>query len=162
MLKKIFVGLLIIVSFEGCLKGENGEYTCNYDACALKAPAPEIQAVKDYLDANNITAVEHCSGLFYVITEQGTGNTPTVCGAVKAIYEGKLTDGSVFAPKDTAAFYLDEVIRGWANGIPLVKGGGKIQLIIPPTLGYGNTTPPGSTIPPNSILIFDVKVEEVY
>jgi FKBP-type peptidyl-prolyl cis-trans isomerase FkpA len=162
MLKNFLVGLLVIAFFTGCLKGGNGEFKCNYDDCAVKAPASEIQSVKDYLAANNLAASEHCSGLFYIITEQGTGATPTVCGAVKAIYEGKLTDGTVFAPKDTASFYLNEVIRGWANGIPLVKGGGKIQLFIPPTLGYGNTTPQGSTIPPNSILVFDVKVEEVY
>jgi FKBP-type peptidyl-prolyl cis-trans isomerase FkpA len=159
MLKKFLVGFVLVASLAGCLKGENN-FTCNYDPCSFKAPASEVQSVRDYLAANGITAAEHCSGLFYIIEEQGTGNAPTVCGAVNSIYEGKLTDGSVFAPKDTANFYLNEVIRGWANGIPLVKKGGKIQLFIPPSLGYGKD--PYKSIPGNSILIFDVKLNEVY
>ena len=65
MLKKVLVGFVIMASFAGCLKGENNT-TCSYDECAVKAPASEIQAVQEYLTANNITnAQQHCSGFFY-------------------------------------------------------------------------------------------------
>lgn len=160
MLKKIVLGLLIVASFTGCLKNDSN-FTCNYDPCSYKAPASEIQAVQDYLTANNITATQHCSGFFYVIDNAGTGKTPTVCNDVNATYVGKLTDGSIFDQR-TADFSLSGVIRGWANGIPLVKTGGTIHLYIPPSLGYGDNPPLGSSIPQKAILVFDVTLNTVY
>jgi len=158
MLNKIFLGFLILASFSGCLKGKSN-YECNYDPCSFKAPASEIQAVKDYLDLHNITATQHCSGLFYTIDNPGTGASPLACGGVRATYVGKLTDGTQF-DANTADFMLNSVIRGWTNGIPLIKQGGKIHLYIPPSLGYGSSSIP--KIPANSILIFDVTLDTVY
>jgi len=160
MLKQILIGFVIVASFSGCLKNGENTFTCNYDPCNFKAPASEIQAVQDYLTANNITAQQHCSGLFYVIDNPGTGTAPTACNAVNATYTGKLTNGNVF-DQGTADFSLTRVILGWTNGIPLIKPGGTIHLYVPPSLGYGNQSPDAS-IPPNSILIFDVTLNGVY
>jgi FKBP-type peptidyl-prolyl cis-trans isomerase FkpA len=74
-------------------------------------------------------------------------------------YVGKLTDGTVFDQtqgSNTFSTYLYNVIRGWTNGLPYIKPGGKIHLYIPPTLGYGSQAI--GTIPGNSILIFDVEL----
>ena len=65
--------LAFLIVFTGCSK----EPKCSYNECAYKAPAAEIQAVKDYLTANNITATEHCSGLFYRVENPGTGTRPS-------------------------------------------------------------------------------------
>ena len=160
MLKKLLAGLLVIISFAGCLKGKN-EFKCNYNDCALKAPESEIQAVQDYLTAHSITATPHCSGLFYVIDDPGTGKPVTACGAVMATYVGKLADGTVFDDGTFEEFLpLSSLVRGWANAIPLIKEGGKIRLYIPPSLGYGNQD--HGSIPANSILIFDVTLDAVY
>jgi FKBP-type peptidyl-prolyl cis-trans isomerase FkpA len=78
---------------------------------------------------------------------------------VRATYIGKLTNGNQF-DAGTADFGLNQVIRGWTNGIPLIKQGGKIHLYIPPSLGYGNQAQ--GPIPANSILIFDVTLDVVY
>ena len=145
-----------------CMKKDT--YNCNFDACAIVAPAAEVQEIETYLAANNITgAVKHCSGLYYRITAAGTGATPTNCSVVAANYKGMLKNGTVFDQSSTAAttFELSGVIRGWQNGIPLIKEGGKMTLYIPPTLGYGAraVTDPatGATvIPANSMLIFDI------
>lgn len=147
--------------FTGCLKNKEAE--CNYDPCAYKAPASEIQAVQEYLATNNITATQHCSGLFYRIENEGTGTRANACSAVLARYKGMLTDGTVFdqSPAAGTGFYLNRVIQGWTNGIPLVKAGGRVVLYIPPSLGYGNQPPPGSVIPANAILIFEVDVLDV-
>lgn len=153
-MKNILLALVLIAAFSGCGKDE----TCNYDECALKAPASEIQSVQSYLTSQNITnAVQHCSGLFYVIDNIGTGKHPNACSAVTVQYKGTLTNGTVFDQDTTGiSFTLDGVIPGWRNGIPQIRTGGEIHLYIPPSLGYGNQQV--GSIPPNSILIFDVKL----
>jgi len=163
MLKKYIIGLVVISLFFGCKKADSSGTGCtvtNYDPCALKASASEIQAVKDYLAASNITATEHCSGLFYAIDAPGTGATPTLCSVVTVTYEGKLTNGTTFDSNTTgASFLLADLIEGWKVGIPLIKSGGSIRLYVPPTLGYGPNN--YGSIPGNSILVFRIDLKGV-
>ena len=163
MLKHYIAGFVIIFLFFGCKKADNFSSTCtvgNYDPCGFKAAASEIQAVKDYLSANSITATEHCSGLFYVIDAPGAGQTPTLCSKVTVTYEGKLTNGTVFDSKTTGVeFLLADLIEGWRIGIPLIKPGGSIRLYVPPSLGYGPNN--YGAIPGNSILVFRVDLTAV-
>jgi hypothetical protein len=57
--------MVIVLSFSSCLKSSTPK--CEFDACAVVAPANEIADVQAYLTANNITgAVQHCSGVFYL------------------------------------------------------------------------------------------------
>lgn len=153
---RVLLTVMVIVSlFTGCLKGEEPSLTCTYNECNFVAPATEIQQVRDYLTANNITATQHCSGLFYIIDEPGTGTKPTVCNNISFTYEGKLTNGTVFDKSATPiVFNLNELITGFKNGIPLLKAGGSMRLYVPPSLGYGNRQ--SGSIPPNSVLIFTV------
>ena len=72
---------------------------------------------------------------------------------------GKVFDSSVERGQPVE-FQLDQVIKGWTEGLQLVKKGGKIQLVIAPELGYGEQGA-GVSIPPNSTLIFDVEVLDV-
>ena len=156
MIKYILAALMAVGLMTGCKKE-----SCGYDECAVKAPASEIQAVQNYLASQNITnAIQHCSGLFYVIDTLGTGQHPNACAGVSVRYKGMLTNGSVFDPGPSASFSLREVITGWRNGIPLIRAGGKIRLYVPPTLGYGAGGFPPS-IPGNSILIFEVGLDAV-
>jgi FKBP-type peptidyl-prolyl cis-trans isomerase FkpA len=158
-MKKILLIVAIAVGLSGCLKGNN-EFNCTYDECAVKAPDNEVQELKDFLSANGISATQHCSGLFYTITQEGSGAKATPCNYIVFNYEGKLTNGSVFQKTDApAGLYLSQLITGFKNGIPYIKKGGKITLYIPPTLGYGNNPQPN--IPANSILIFDVELLDV-
>jgi FKBP-type peptidyl-prolyl cis-trans isomerase FkpA len=155
MIKHILVAVLILGLFAGCKREK-----CGYDECAIKAPASEIQAVQNYLASQNITnAIQHCSGLFYVIDTLGTGQYPNACADVSVRYKGMLTNGSVF-DQGNLDFSLRGVITGWRNGIPLVRAGGKIRLYIPPALGYGSQGYPPS-IPGNAILIFEVGLDAV-
>ncbi|MBA2744707.1 MAG: FKBP-type peptidyl-prolyl cis-trans isomerase [Flavisolibacter sp.] len=154
MLKNFLAIMIMAIFFSGCAKSGDG-FKCLYEPCEYVAPASEIAAVQGYLTANSITATQHCSGLFYTISEPGTGQSPTACHAVNVTYEGRLTNGNVF-DANTISINLSQVIAGWANGVPLIKQGGKIRLFIPPSLGYGPTAQPG--IPANSILIFDVEL----
>lgn len=147
--------------FSGCLKAPEPK-PCTYDACAYKAPDAEIAAVQHYLDSAGITgAMQHCSGLFYKIENAGTGNAPVACSTVNVKYKGRFTNGQVFDSSDAGInISLADVIRGWVNGVPLIKEGGRIALYIPPSLGYGSKD--YRTIPGNSILVFDIDLVKVY
>jgi peptidylprolyl isomerase len=101
--------------------------------------------------------------LQYRIVREGTGEKPTESDAVKVHYEGKLADGTEFDSsykrKEPAGFPLQNVIKGWQEGMQLVAAGGQIDLIIPPELGYGEIGNPA--IPANSTLYFTVELLEV-
>src|SRR5262245_49640245 len=75
------------------------------------------------------------SGLQYKITKEGTGKTPTATDKVTVHYEGKLLDGSIFDSSikrgEPATFPLNRVIKGWTEGLQLIKEGGKATLYIP-------------------------------
>lgn len=158
MIKKLALGFFIVALFSGCLKSK--QPTCDYNACSVKAPANEIQAVQDYLTSQGITnAQQHCSGVFYVIDNAGTGKQPSPCNAVDVTYVGRLTNGNQFDAATNYRNYLVSLIRGWANTIPLLKEGGTIHLYIPPTLGYGSQAV--GSIPANSVLVFDVTLNAV-
>ena len=101
------------------------------------------------------------SGLAYKILKEGNGKTPAATDTVEVHYHGTLTDGTVFDSSvergKTITFALNRVIKGWTEGVQLLKEGGKIKLVIPPELGYG-ARGAGGVIPPNATLIFDVEL----
>ncbi len=125
----------------------------------------ESQAEKDeklirtYLADRGLAAEETSSGLFYVVTDLGTGKQPNSGSRVKVAYKGYFTDGKVFDESNGSTFYLNQVIRGWQVGIPLFKEGGSGILLVPSALAYGNSGSGG--VPPNTILIFDIELQQV-
>ncbi len=101
------------------------------------------------------------SGLQYKVIREGTGAQPKPTDTVTVNYEGKLIDGTVFDSSykrgQPATFPLNAVIRGWTEGLQLMKVGGKYQLFVPADLAYGDR-PMGPDITPNSTLIFDIEL----
>ncbi|HMG16686.1 MAG TPA: FKBP-type peptidyl-prolyl cis-trans isomerase [Saprospiraceae bacterium] len=115
--------------------------------------------IQDYLTVHKLTATKTASGLYYIITNPGSGSNPTVNNVVTVYYQGYFTDNTVFDQTvfgTPATFPLKSVIKGWQEGIPLIKKGGEVKLLIPSYLGYGNSPPGG--IPENAVLIFDVQL----
>lgn len=104
------------------------------------------------------------SGLQYKILAKGEGTEkPTTSNTVKVHYHGTLIDGTVFDSSvnrgEPISFKLNQVIKGWQEGLTYMSPGDKFRLFIPSPLAYGK----GGTgpIPPASTLIFDVELLEI-
>ena len=101
------------------------------------------------------------SGLQYLVLNEGTGSEhPAASDKVKVHYHGTLIDGTVFDSSvdrgQPISFGLNQVIKGWTEGLQLMVVGEKTRLFIPSNLGYGNRSM--GAIPAGSVLIFDVEL----
>jgi len=101
------------------------------------------------------------SGLQYEVLQQGSGTKhPSAESTVNVHYHGTLTDGTVFDSSvergEPISFPLNRVIKGWTEGVQLMKTGDKFRFFIPADLAYGNRS--AGKIPPGSVLIFDVEL----
>lgn len=104
------------------------------------------------------------SGLQYQVLKEGTGKKPKATDQVRCHYEGMLVDGTLFDSSvqrgEPAVFGLNQVIKGWTEGVQLMQEGAKYRFYIPYQLGYGEQGA-GQQIPPYSALVFDVELIEV-
>ena len=140
----IFGGLLLVaISAAGCNSGA--------------APAQAPAAVQE---GNLITTP---SGLKYEDIVEGTGASPAPTDMVTVHYTGTLQDGAVFDASrlhgGPISFPLNDVIKGWTEGVGSMKVGGTRKLVIPPELGYGSRA--YGSIPANSTLTFIVELVDV-
>lgn len=148
MKKYILILSMIAGLFASCIKEQPP-----FDAA--KQAADDDAAIQAFIKANNIPAIKHPSGLYYQIIKEGTGPYPAANSTVTVNYVGKLLNGNSFDSGTGSTFPLNQVIPGWTYGIPLINTGGRIMLIIPSALAYGNSSP-GPDVPANSVLVFMV------
>ena len=122
-----------------------------------------IQLGTEYLLNNKSQAgvIETASGLQYQVLNEGTGTQhPTARDTVKVHYHGTLIDGRVFDSSvdrgQPISFALNQVIKGWTEGVQLMVVGEKTRFFIPENLAYGNRSM--GIISSGSTLIFDVEL----
>jgi len=154
------LGFILLVFALGLAACDSGNRSSATNGTKDQA-AVDDSVIQAYIKQNHIDAKKGPSGLYYQIIKEGNGVNAMPNSTVQVNYEGKMPDGTVFdstkgAP---ASFPLGNVIPGWTQGIPLVKVGGKILLLIPSALGYGPQG--GGPIPPNTVLIFNIDVLSV-
>lgn len=150
---------------------------------AVKQLETDTQIIEDYIAENNINANRTESGLYYVIENEGNGPEVEAGDMAFIHYAGYLMDGTLFDTsmkslaqqegvyderRDNVDGYQPlevmvgqgQVIRGWDEGLALLKKGDKAKFLIPSPLAYGDRNT-GGPIPPNSVLIFDLEVTDV-
>lgn len=132
---------------------------------AAEAAAKNEAEAKALLEANKakdgVKVTD--SGLQYREIKAGSGKSPKATDLVKVHYKGTLADGTTFDSSydrgEPAEFPLNAVIKGWTEGLQLMKEGGKAELVIPAELAYGPQGP--GQIGPNRALVFEVELLEV-
>jgi FKBP-type peptidyl-prolyl cis-trans isomerase len=140
---------------------------------AAKLVAKDDKTLQAYFKKKGISPQKTASGLYYLIKEEGNGEKAMANDTVVMNYSGNLLDGTKFDSNIDSAFQhvspltfvlgRGGVIRGWDEGITLLKPGSKAVFYIPSGLAYGAQSKPGSAanpkgIPANSILLFDVEL----
>ena len=148
-----FFGLLSLVVFLG---------GCSNDEIITPQEQLErdIAAIDAYLASEGIDAIEDPSGLRYVVNVAGTGTTPSIASQVTTNYEGRFFDGGVFDSGNGVSFPVNGVIVGWQIMLTKMNQGDEVTVYIPSGLAYG-TRGQGS-IPPNTNLIFDITLIDVF
>lgn len=119
-----------------------------------------------FLDANKskegVKTTE--SGLQYIVLQQGKGKKPKTTDRVKVHYHGTTIDGTVFDSSVDkgvpSEFGVTQVIKGWTEGLQLMKVGSKYKFFIPQELAYGQNPRPG-IIKPYMALIFEVELLDI-
>ncbi len=115
---------------------------------------------------DDFTPIEHVPELIIIDLKEGQGNTVQPGATITAHYTGAVAaTGTVFqSSKDFGrpiSFGLHQVIKGWTDGVPGMKVGGIRRLVIPAEQAYGATPPPGSGIPANAPLVFDIELVQI-
>ena len=133
------------------------------DTQHLTPQAQGAQFLEDNLKKPGIQTLP--GGLQYQVEVKGEGESPKLTDTVEVMYEGRLTDGTVFdssyARKQSATFGVNQVIVGWQTALQHMSPGAKWTLYIPSDLAYGAQGVPGA-IPPHSVLIFTVELLKVH
>lgn len=148
--------LLALVSllFVSCLSDNEASKPVDYTV-------ENEKEITDYIAKNKLIATKTDSGLYYVVNEAGAGAQPTASSNVMVAYKGYFTNGNVFDESEAEgiSFGLNQVIKGWTEGIPFFKEGGNGILLVPARLGYGSND--RGPIPGGSVLVFNVKLIKV-
>lgn len=145
----------------------DAEYKTEQETKAAAQVKIDQEAIVAYLKQHNIQAQHTASGLYYVIHQEGTGETGKPGVTVSVNYTGKLLNGKTFDSNTDPEFKHQQpfslvlgtgsVIKGWEEGLALLKKGTKATLYIPSGLAYGSQDR-SPTIPANSVLVFDVEI----
>ncbi|HCH00374.1 MAG TPA: FKBP-type peptidyl-prolyl cis-trans isomerase [Vibrio sp.] len=131
-----------------------------------KLSAVNIEQGEQFLTENSQRegVIQTDSGLQYLVLKEGNGSVhPTATSQVKVHYQGTLLDGTEFDSSykrgEPISFKLNQVIKGWQEGLQLMVEGEKVRLFIPYDIAYGKSG--SGPIPAGATLIFDVELIEI-
>lgn len=170
---KYVFGLLMTVAVLSACKKKTTDDGCSASPGTTVAPAAEEAMVTKYLDSMAITtAVElEGSGMYYIIDKPGTTERARQCSVISVEYKGYYRNGQVFdqttgTATDFGGYPLSTLYEGWKRAIPLIGEGGEMRLFLPPSLAAGaagqyNPNTGLYNIPPNAVMIFEIKLATI-
>ncbi|MCW3122414.1 MAG: hypothetical protein JWQ38_1906 [Flavipsychrobacter sp.] len=136
---------------------------------AAKQISIDDKILQEYFTKHGIKPLKTASGLYYTLANPGTGDKVKFGQKVSVNYTGKFMDGKPFDSNTDSNFHhlqsfdvevgKGRVIKGWDEGLMLLKKGAKATFYIPSNLAYGAQE--RNPIPANSILVFDVEITDV-
>ncbi|MFI5194473.1 MAG: FKBP-type peptidyl-prolyl cis-trans isomerase [Chitinophagales bacterium] len=162
MKKIIFVVLCMtsIAYFISCVKTNTGS---SYTSCTGVDVTGDSSALLKYA-ADSIHVTKDSSGLYFEILDSGAGVSPSPNSHLLVSYKGRLLDNEVFdstvTSSDLRGMPLSQLIPGWQIGLPKIKKGGHIKLLIPSALAWG-CQGSGNAIPSNAPVYFDIYLLDV-
>ncbi|MEP6747142.1 MAG: FKBP-type peptidyl-prolyl cis-trans isomerase [Bacteroidota bacterium] len=152
----VLVCAVTIIYALSCSKHED-----NNASCSGPKAITDSTALLAYAKTNGITTTADTSWMYYQIINPGTGASPNSSSIVFVRYAARLMDGTYVDSTATATgFLLTNLIKGWQYGLPKIKAGGQIKLLVPSALAYscnGN----GSSIPPNAPIYFNIYLDSL-
>ncbi|MDB5250370.1 MAG: FKBP-type peptidylprolyl isomerase [Segetibacter sp.] len=150
----LLLACVFIIFFTACSKEDKG--------CTPVKPEAEEAEILAFATANGIDSIKRTNGIYYSVIDSGYGARPSVNSMVTVTYTGKLLNGAIFEKVPTAVEWkLSGLIEGWQIGIPLIKKGGKIKLVIPSVYAYGCNGKKDINIPANAVLYYEVNLISV-
>ncbi len=146
-MNKFLIGLFTLLLVFGC--GDNEE----------ELPPPDVQ-MAEYIAATGLNVTTSSSGLSYEIHEEGEGEFPITNSILQITFIGRLTDGTIFAQSTTpVGAYISTQIAGLAEGLRLLKNGGRATLVIPPDIGFGSVD--AGIVPGNSVTVYEIEIHDI-
>ncbi|ANH79792.1 hypothetical protein A8C56_01325 [Niabella ginsenosidivorans] len=124
---------LVILVITGCMKSNDD------GSCTPQPVAKELPSMQKFAADSSIDAKQDPTGILYQVLEPGTGTAPAQSDSITINYVGRFLNGQQFDAGNNVTFKLSSLIEGWQIGIPKIKTGGKIKLIIQSSLAYGCT-----------------------
>jgi FKBP-type peptidyl-prolyl cis-trans isomerase FkpA len=162
MIKSLINGVLLVSSLLATVTG------FAQDRESVQKSADD-RLIKEYLTRNHLNATKTSSGLYYIITQKGSGDRAKPGQKVSMNYLGKFLDGKKFDAnvddnfKSTRPFQftlgIGQVIKGWDEGVQLLNPGSRATFFLPSGIAYGERAM--GPIPANSVLVFDVELVSV-
>ena len=154
---------LVCVFLAGCVKTQSA-----VEAYKKQATADD-KIVLQYIEAHNLKdsakKVSDTCGVYYIIREPGTGSDIFTSSTQITVGDtGRLlSTGNVFTQTNNfhPSYVLSQVILGWQLGIPKIKRGGLVRLLVPSRYAYGPEPQPGAGLPANAILDFDIRLYDI-
>ncbi|WP_082893744.1 FKBP-type peptidyl-prolyl cis-trans isomerase [Rufibacter ruber] len=160
------LSICFVLAFASCNDKDPYDPYANFDAAAQAKLDDEL--IQSYLKTNGITdTVKTASGLYYKVIEAGDGARPVLGNKIKVHYTGKFIQNSVIfestyasPPHEPQTFVLDtRLIKGWTEGIPMMRKGEKARLWIPSHLAYGLLG--NGKIPGNTPIMFEIYLLDI-
>lgn len=160
---RIFLSIVLAVTLAACAgSADDDESNAVVDENGhLIADKEQVKFLEENAKKPGVKVTE--SGLQYRVIKEGEGEKPGPEDQVVVHYTGKLTNGKVFDSSEErgepATFGVNQVIKGWTEALQMMPVGSEWELVIPAEIAYGSRSQ--GSIPPNSTLIFNVKLLEI-